>query len=304
MITFWTRRSSVALCCAVCLAAAVPCLAQTQGRESLTKPVYRVENAPSASQTAVAPVQYVIAEATTAPPPQTTPDSTKRPVEVAQKVDKPKEVQTTTLPAKSDKDVEQLAALENKGTTLTAQNTPDPVVKSEAKKTLDRATRDAKLALENLKKNVTDYRCDFIKRERIDGRLRPTEQIKLLVRNQCPSCPFSVYMRFLGPRDCKNREALYIQGKNNGKMLVKEGGTRGRFLPSVWLTPTGSFATSTSRYPITQVGLIRLTERLIESAEANPCENGECKVKYISGAKVDGRVSGSSGLRSGRMTSR
>ena len=295
-------RLSIALSAIAVLLTPISSLAQTQERESLTKPVFRVENQPANSHliavTATAPatpslgksnvvpatVQPAYADRTT----QVAPTTAISQEEVEQQSGS---VQTTTLPAKPQ-DIEKLAALENQNNS----DTKPAVEKSEAKKTLDLATRDAKIALENIKKNIRDYQCDFIKRERIGGRLRSTEQIKLKVRNgrpataNCKCSHFSVYMKFLGPRDCKNREVLFADGQNNGKMLVREGGTRGRFMPSVWLSPEGTFATSSSRYPITQVGLQRLTERLIESAEANPCINNECKVKYINGAKVDGRV--------------
>lgn len=295
MINLWNQRLLVWLPCLLCTLASVSSFAQTEERESLTKPVYRVERvasnpaSPSATKVDQSLQQVKQSVESTAVPAQIVPPHS--PIKVAQTV-KPlvKEVQTTTLPAKDANDVEQLAALES------GNPEKKPVVKTEAKKTLDLATRDARIALENLKKNVLDYRCDFIKRERIGGRLRPTEQVKLLVRNHrdvsatCKECtPLGVYMKFLGPRDCKNREVLFVEGANNGKMLVKEGGTRGRFLPSVWLSPNGTFASSSSRYPITEVGLVRLTERLIESAESNTCDEGECKVKYIKGAKVDGR---------------
>ena len=140
--------------------------------------------------------------------------------------------------------------------------------------------------------NIRGYSCDFIKRETVNGRLNPTEQIKLKVRNEHrlgnKVIPFSVYMKFVGPKECRNREILYVAGENNNKLLAKEGGTRGKWLPSVWLPIEGTFAMSSSSYPISQVGVKRLTERLIESAGENKTVD-LCKVKYVRGAKVDGR---------------
>ncbi len=156
---------------------------------------------------------------------------------------------------------------------------------------LGQAVTDAQMVLNHIDTSVKDYVCHFVKRERIDGELLPVERIRLKVRNarveNGKQIPFSVYMKFLAPPEVKNREILYIQGHNNGKMLAKEGGTKGRFLPSVWLTPTCGLAMKENRYPITEVGFKRLTERLIESAIENESVD-ECQVKYLRGAKVNG----------------
>ena len=44
----------------------------------------------------------------------------------------------------------------------------------------------------------------------------------------------------------------------------------------------------TNRYPISEIGMSRLAQRLIENGRASPVD--DCKVKYIQGAKVDGRI--------------
>ncbi len=156
---------------------------------------------------------------------------------------------------------------------------------------LGQAVSDAQMVLTHIDGNVRDYVCHFVKRERIDGELLPVERIRLKVRNERVEngkhIPFSVYMKFLAPPEVKNREILYVKGENNGKMLAKEGGTKGRFLPSVWITPTCGLAMKANRYPITEVGFKRLTERLIESAMENDSVD-ECQVKYLRGAKVNG----------------
>ena len=43
------------------------------------------------------------------------------------------------------------------------------------------------------------------------------------------------------------------------------------------------------RYPLTEMGILNLTHRLIEVAEQD-MKYGECEVKFFKGAKIDDRV--------------
>ena len=131
---------------------------------------------------------------------------------------------------------------------------------------------------------------EFVKRERVKGKLVPTETAVLKIRNRMVQngrviVPLSAYMKFTSPASMKGREALFVEGKNNEKIHVKEGGTRGRFLPALWLSQNSSFVMSTNRYPISQIGMTRLAERLIDNGRATPMDG--CNVKYVHGAKVD-----------------
>ena len=72
--------------------------------------------------------------------------------------------------------------------------------------------------------NVTDYTATLKKRERVGGTVLDYEYLFVKVRHEQqdssgePIVPFSVYTRFLAPEKYKGREAIYIAGKNNGKM--------------------------------------------------------------------------------------
>src|SRR5438876_7012748 len=60
---------------------------------------------------------------------------------------------------------------------------------------------------------VKGYSCLFHKQERIGGKLQPSEEIELFVREQ----PLSVLMRWRkGQR--KANAALYVEGENNNLM--------------------------------------------------------------------------------------
>ncbi len=139
----------------------------------------------------------------------------------------------------------------------------------------------AQEALGKIDSNIRDYACTFYKRERIDGELGPMQVIYAKVRHE----PFSVYMHFLGPADLKGQECLYVEGRNDGKLVGHAGsGWRAR-LGSVELDPEGMLAMRGQRYPITEMGIRNLTARLIERASGE-LRFPDCKVQYYHQAKL------------------
>ena len=102
----------------------------------------------------------------------------------------------------------------------------------------------------------SEYTATFFKQECVDGTTE-TQVIDMKLRHQ----PFSVYMKWLVGD--KGRELLYVDGQNNGKLLVKLGGLKGRFLPCLKLDPNGSVAMQESRHPITKAGLLNMARESI-----------------------------------------
>lgn len=135
-------------------------------------------------------------------------------------------------------------------------------------------------------RQVADYSCTFVKRERVEGELREHEYMFMKVRHQ----PFSVYMYFLGPAGLRGQEVIYVEGKNDGKMLAHTTGLRDKMVGTVSLKPDGMIAMKGNRYPITEVGFLHMLERLIQIGEADT-KFGECEVKFFQGAKVNNRSS-------------
>ena len=158
---------------------------------------------------------------------------------------------------------------------------------------LERAIEIAREHDRYIRGNVRDYTCVLAKRERVDGILRPAEQMYVRCRHEQRRdgkvvVPFSVYMKYLAPRDLKGREVLYVAGRDQGDLLVRKGGRRNAFL-TWWVAPDGKMAMRDNRYPITEFGFANLTQRLIEAAQRD-LQYKECEVKYYQGAKVDDRV--------------
>jgi hypothetical protein len=149
---------------------------------------------------------------------------------------------------------------------------------------LEPAIQMAKSAMSNIRGNVKDYSCTLIKRERISGKLADQEFMYLKVRHE----PFSVYMYFLGPEKLRGQEVIYVEGANNGNLLGHGVGIR-KIAGTVPLQPTGAMAMQGQRYPITEIGMLNLTKRLLEVAEQDK-HFGECDVKFYQNAKINKRT--------------
>jgi outer membrane lipoprotein-sorting protein len=158
---------------------------------------------------------------------------------------------------------------------------PNPVAPNEHP--LDPALRMAQAAIANVDANIQDYSAVMVKRERIGGKLNEQEFMYIKIRHK----PFSVYMYFLGPERLKGQEAIYVEGKNNGNLLGHGVGIR-KIAGTVPLQPTGALAMAGQRYPITEIGFLNLTKRLVEVANMDR-QFGECEVKFFQGAKINKR---------------
>ena len=147
---------------------------------------------------------------------------------------------------------------------------------------LEPALRMAYAAIKNINTNIKDYSAVMVKRERVNGRLNDQEFMYIKIRHQ----PFSVYMYFLGPEKLRGQEAIYVEGQNNGNLLGHGVGIK-KIAGTVPLQPTGALAMAGQRYPITEIGFLNLTKRLIEVAEQDK-KFGECEVKFYQGARSTG----------------
>jgi hypothetical protein len=147
---------------------------------------------------------------------------------------------------------------------------------------LEPCLRWAKSALADIQR-IKDYSCTVVKRERVGSELLGPESMAVKVRHE----PFSVYMRFSEPAKLSGREVIYVAGQNHDKLLAHVTGVRHRLLGTVALSPTGSLAMRDNRYPITELGIRRLVERLIKVGE-NDQKDARCEVR-VSRSSLDGR---------------
>jgi hypothetical protein len=108
---------------------------------------------------------------------------------------------------------------------------------------------------------VPDYCATFTKQERIGGDLSEVQQISLKLRHE----PLSIYMKWRS--GFTGQQVIYVEGQNDGRMLVKAGGIKGR-LGTLSLDPNSALAMSQSRHPCTMVGLMKAAERILQYQKA------------------------------------
>ena len=143
----------------------------------------------------------------------------------------------------------------------------DNLVQQPGEHPLDRALRIAMDGLDHVRKNVADYTCTMIKRERISGVLGEYEYMYAKIRNRKVEngeivVPLSAYLNFVKPKNVAGREVIYVETKNNGKLIAHEGGLIGRL--SAALDPNSKLAMRGNLYPITEIGIENMIVKLIE----------------------------------------
>ncbi|MCA9024539.1 MAG: DUF1571 domain-containing protein [Planctomycetaceae bacterium] len=126
----------------------------------------------------------------------------------------------------------------------------------ECYRNLDRAIRQLS--------TVHSYTARWVRQIRLYGSVRDEEHVDLKVRHE----PFSVHLNWLDG----SQQALYSEGLYDGKLIAHK--SRGfASLRPVWrLLPESRIAMKDSRYPITQIGMLRLAERLKQVVSDIPLE--------------------------------
>jgi len=163
---------------------------------------------------------------------------------------------------------------------------PDPLA--------ELAARDpmalARLALERYERGVHDYRCVFVKQERLDGKLRPVEQIAVQYREN----PCSVYMTWLRNAD-RVRRALFIDNPKyvdaDGHKLVRiepAGAIARLFVSEVLLEVDGPEARESSRRRIDEFGFKSVLTLLLKYNEVAR-QRGVLKLHYGGTGEIDGQ---------------
>ena len=157
---------------------------------------------------------------------------------------------------------------------------------------LDAVLELARQALSRMQNEVDDYSGRLIKRERIKGVLGGEVQMEFKIRTRRESNgkvtrPLSAYLKSLEPKSARGREVIWTEGANGNKLTAHEGGYLN--LLRVELEPTGMLAMMDNKYPITEIGLTRLVEKLIEKGERDRLI-GPCEVQVVDDQRVGNRV--------------
>ena len=111
-------------------------------------------------------------------------------------------------------------------------------------------------------RNVRDYQCKLIKRERVGNVLQPQNTMLMYAR----TTPFSIYFRWLEPTSLAGQEVCFVAGRYNNNMRVHPNGLRS-MVGFVTLDVNDPRARATSRHAITEAGIGALIGQLATSWE-------------------------------------
>jgi hypothetical protein len=147
-----------------------------------------------------------------------------------------------------------------------------------------------------LERTVRDFTCVLVKRERVEGDLQDYQYIEMQVREEIRNGdrvdrPMAIYLRFLAPKAVAGRRVIYVDGRNDGKMLVRNGGKHFDYVVTQ-IDPYGESAQRESLVPVPRSGFIDVLNQMIDVLErhvqADP-SGQNTKVQRIPGAKVNKR---------------
>jgi len=115
-----------------------------------------------------------------------------------------------------------------------------------------------------------DYRARVVKQERSGKKLAAVSVMEVKLRYREPPSeattrpvrPVDVYLKFIEPKSQAGREVIWRQNMNDNLMMVHEAGILN--ITTVELAPDSRLAMLGNRYPISDLGLEKLLEKLIE----------------------------------------
>ncbi len=141
--------------------------------------------------------------------------------------------------------------------------------------------------LASMRSDVRDYQGVLLARERVAGKLSEESRIQIKVRNPSEEHGLSAYLKFESAAS-KGREVIWSEDHPEGMLVAHEGGLK-RILGTLELDPNGMLAMAGQKYPITDIGLLRLAEKLIEKGEKES-QNPQAQVRIIENQMVGDRV--------------
>jgi Protein of unknown function (DUF1571) len=130
---------------------------------------------------------------------------------------------------------------------------------------------------------VQDYTCTFFKRERVDGKLYTPHIMTMKARTK----PASLYFKFIQPN--AGREAIFIKGLNNNKIVAHDVGLGRVVAGTMHLDPKGDMAMEENRHPVTEAGLGSMID-LVKDRWDKELHPGESILLFHPQAKVGDRA--------------
>jgi len=150
----------------------------------------------------------------------------------------------------------------------------------------------AQQMLQHMRLHVRDYTATLVKQERISGKLAPEARMLLKIRNPAaasssqPAAGIAAYLKFTAPKAMQGREVIWVDRGADSKLIAHESGFLN--LMRVQLDPQGTLAMLGNKYPITEIGLMRLLEKLIEKMDRD-ADLSQCQIEIRDNQQVGDR---------------
>lgn len=147
-----------------------------------------------------------------------------------------------------------------------------------------------KSLLADYEREVRDYRCTFIKKERVNGTLREEQVMEAKFKED----PFSVHLNWTALGGSLAQQAIYVDGKwigDDGEKMaqVQPAGKVLQLLANrVKQNIYGASAKKASRKFIDSFGVANSLRMIIEFSQ-KAYERGELKLRYVGEGEIAGR---------------
>lgn len=131
--------------------------------------------------------------------------------------------------------------------------------------------------------DMKDYSMTLEKTELVEGKVWPTEKASVKVRHE----PFSVYMSYHEPKGLKGQEVIWVDGKNDGRIVGHTGGILS-LVGTLRILPNSKRAMQGNRHPVTELGLLHMVEEAVRNVPVD-IERGFTDFEFKTGEMIDGR---------------
>jgi Protein of unknown function (DUF1571) len=143
-----------------------------------------------------------------------------------------------------------------------------------------------------IESDLQDYTAVLVNEVRLDdGKLRGEQYVLCKVRHEQTGAegktvPLSLYTCFLKPVSMQGQEAIWVKDRNDNRLVAHPAGLLN--LTRVWLEPDGPIAMRGNRYPIWDLGIQNLLNKIIEKGERD-LKEGDCEVRLDLHASINER---------------
>lgn len=159
--------------------------------------------------------------------------------------------------------------------------------------TLEDALEIAREGLARMEAELVDYRGRLVKRELVGSRLSPETEIHFKIRTRrsgdvkgVSPQSMAVYLAFKSPESMNGREVIWVEDRNDGKLVAHDTGLAA--LIKISLDPKGFLAMQGNRYPLTEIGFKNLVRQLLVRSEWVK-EEGGADVTFVDSFEVGDR---------------